>query len=118
MTSFLKTILKTILLVSSYTCRWASVRGAVPQPVVVMGVGSAAICARPRRRLQVVVFTLLAIRTIGEFIHGYVNGNNDWDEDCVVDFSSVPRRNEGKEYDDEDDDGDGDEEDGWEGDGL
>jgi hypothetical protein len=70
------------MLVSSYACRWASVRGAVPQPVVVVGVLSAAVCASRRRRLVAVTAALALFRTLGELAHGYVYGNGGWDDDA------------------------------------
>lgn len=110
MTSFLNTILKCGMLVAGHTFRWASVRGALPQPIVVLGVSSAAVCARPKRRLMVVIFTLLTMRTVGELIHGYTHGHSDWDEECSIDS-----------FDDDNDDNDAiedNDDDTWEGDGL
>ena len=79
-----RSVSKGILTVSSYTCRWASVKGALPQPIVVLGAITAALCARPRHRLSTVVLTLLAMRTVGELLHGYVH--NGWDE---MDYSET-----------------------------
>jgi hypothetical protein len=81
LTNMISTVFKAGLLIASYLCRWASVKGAIPQPVVVMAVMSTTVSARPGVRVRMVAFTLLILRTIGEVIHGYVNGNQDW-EDC------------------------------------
>lgn len=52
----------------------------MPQPIVVMGVTSAFLCARPRKRLWAVSLSLIAMRTVGELIHGYVYGDEDWED--------------------------------------
>jgi hypothetical protein len=80
LTNFFQSALKALLMVATYICRWASVRGAVPQPIVVMGVTSAFLCARPRKRLWAVSLALIAMRTIGELIHGYVYGDENWED--------------------------------------
>jgi hypothetical protein len=77
---FARIFFRTFLVGSSYACRWASVRGSIPQPLVVMGVSTAAICVR-RHRIQAVFLTLIAMRTIGEFIHSYTVGDEGWDQD-------------------------------------
>lgn len=80
LTTFFQSALKALLMVATYVCRWASVRGAVPQPIVVMGVTSALLCARPRKRIWTALLSLIAMRTIGELIHGYVYGDEDWED--------------------------------------
>lgn len=80
LTTFFQSALKALLMVATYICRWASVRGAVPQPIVVMGVTSAFLCARPGKRLWTVSLSLIAMRTIGELIHAYVYGDEDWED--------------------------------------
>jgi hypothetical protein len=70
--------LKMFLIVASYLARWASVRGTLPQPLVVLSISTAAICAPVRQRFKIVCFTLICIRTVGELLHGYVYGNDDW----------------------------------------
>lgn len=79
MTTFLHTTLQSILLVSTYVFRWASVRGAVPQPIVVIGVAASFLSARPGYRLRTVLVALVALRTAGEVIHGYAYGDEDWE---------------------------------------
>lgn len=73
--------LKSFLLVGSYLCRWASTQGALPQPVVVMGVTAAAVCSRPRQRMMAIVVTLLLLRTVGELLHGYAYGPEGWEDE-------------------------------------
>lgn len=76
-----ESVFRSFLLVASYLCRWATVRGAIPQPLVVFGLISAGICARPRRRLRTIAITLLALRTAGELVHGYVYGEQGWEDE-------------------------------------
>jgi hypothetical protein len=68
---------------ASYLCEWASVRGALPQPLVVFSVITAALSTRARQgRLTTVIVMLLALHTLGEVIHGYQFGDKDgWDDD-------------------------------------
>jgi hypothetical protein len=79
--SILRFVLQYFLVFASYLCRWASTQGAIPQPVVVLGVGSSMLCARPHRRLFTAGITLLLIRTFGEVLHGYVYGSGGWEND-------------------------------------
>jgi hypothetical protein len=78
---FFKAVFRSFLLVASYLSRWATVRGAIPQPVVVFGLITAGICARPRRRLRTVAIALIALRTAGELAHGYVYGEQGWEDE-------------------------------------
>ena len=94
----IRATLRSFLMVASYLCRWASTQGALPQPVVVVSVFTAGICARPRRRLATVAITLLLMRTVGEVLHGYAFGSDGWED--------------GEEEDGDDDDV------SWEGDGM
>jgi hypothetical protein len=84
LTGFIGSVMKGGLMVASYLCRWASVKGAIPQPVVVMAVTSAALTAR--RRVNVVIMTLLLLRTVGELIHGYVRRDEDWEDHDTIAF--------------------------------
>ena len=79
--SIFRFALQNFLVVASYLCRWASTQGALPQPVVVIGVSSAMLCARPHRRLFAAGVALLILRTVGEVLHGYVYGNTGWEDD-------------------------------------
>eukprot|EP00546_Thalassionema_frauenfeldii_P000192 CAMPEP_0178937126 /NCGR_PEP_ID=MMETSP0786-20121207/25575_1 /TAXON_ID=186022 /ORGANISM="Thalassionema frauenfeldii, Strain CCMP 1798" /LENGTH=480 /DNA_ID=CAMNT_0020615645 /DNA_START=105 /DNA_END=1544 /DNA_ORIENTATION=+ len=69
LTKFTGTLFRGGLLVVNYLCRWASVKGTIPQPVVVLTVLSA---AAQRRKVNTVVGTLLLLRIVGEFLHGSV----------------------------------------------
>ena len=71
-------VLRTGLVGVGYACRWASVRGSIPQPLVVMAVSTAALCVRKNRLLSVFL-VLLGLRTFGELIHGYVLGDDGWE---------------------------------------
>ena len=72
-------IFRTGLVGAGYACRWASVRGTIPQPYVVMAVSTVAICAR-KNRLRAILLVLLGLRTFGELVHGYVLGDEGWEE--------------------------------------
>jgi hypothetical protein len=76
---------KTTLALVSYCCRWASCRGSVPQPIVVFVLAASAVCAPRRKRLMTIALTLVAMRTLAEALHGYVQGNEDWEDDTEVD---------------------------------
>ena len=81
-----------------YVCQWATVRGALPQPVVVVGVVAAGLSARPGRRLRAVIIALLALRTIGEIVHGSMFGDEGFEDDSIDEDDSFD--------DEEDNDGD------------
>jgi hypothetical protein len=87
MTNMLSSVVKGGLLVASYLFRWASVKGTIPQPVVVLAVASVTASARPGQRVRMVAFTLLALRTFGELIHGYIYGNQNWDDANEYEFA-------------------------------
>ena len=70
-----------MLAVLSYVCRWATCRGALPQPIVVFLLGASALSAPRRKKVMTLVITLLAIRTVAEALHGYVYANGDWEYD-------------------------------------
>mmetsp|Transcript_18065 Transcript_18065/g.27312 ORF Transcript_18065/g.27312 Transcript_18065/m.27312 type:complete len:619 (+) Transcript_18065:81-1937(+) len=69
LTKFLGSLSRGALLVLNYLCRWASVKGTIPQPVVVMAVVSVALSTR-RRKVNAVFLTVLITRTVGELLHG------------------------------------------------
>jgi hypothetical protein len=104
MLSILQVILRSFLIVASYLCRWASTQGALPQPVVVLGVSSAVLCARPHRRLIVAGIALLLLRTVGEVLHGYVHGADGWendrDYDSEDDYAGHENDSDGSFWDD------------------
>jgi hypothetical protein len=89
MLSIVRFTMHYVLVVASYLCRWASTQGALPQPVVVFGVGSAMLCARPQRRLFTAGIALLLLRTVGEVLHGYVYGNSGWEDDNATGESNA-----------------------------
>jgi hypothetical protein len=82
MTLSLRAAFKTGVITVGYLCEWASVRGALPQPLVVFSVITAVLSVR-RRRLMAMMLTLLALRTCGELVHGSKYGHEDdlWHED-------------------------------------
>ena len=108
LTKLISSIMKGGLIFASYVCRWASVRGAIPQPVVVMAVASAIVSARrPRQRINMVILTLVVIRTLGELIHGYIQGDQDWEDNNTHELAR-----DGPSGEESDNSAD------WDGDGL
>jgi len=96
-TSTIRSAFKMGFIFFGSIAKWASCRGALPQPIVVFALSTAALSAPRRKRRLTVLLTLLALRTIAEALHGYIYGNEDWEDDVVY--------NEGGE-------------DNWEGDGM
>ena len=89
----------------------------MPQPIVVFFLFAAAISAPSKRRFTTVGVTLVALRTAAEALHGYIYGNEDWDDDRMY----IDDGHDDFDDDCDDDDDDDEEEcddDGWEGDGL
>lgn len=78
-----RSVTQTTLILASYVFRWASVRGAIPQPVVVLGVSAAGLCVR-QHRLRAMLLALILLRTVGELVHGGLYGQDGW-EDGVTD---------------------------------
>jgi len=62
-------------------CRWAGVRGTIPQPIVVTAVFAMGISSRRGYRGLSVCLSLLALRMVGEFIHGSLHGNEFWEDE-------------------------------------
>ncbi len=81
----LKSAFTTTLALLSYCCRWASCRGSLPQPIVVFVLAASGVCAPRKKRLMTMTITLLALRTLAEALHGYVNGNEDWEDENEFD---------------------------------
>lgn len=76
----IQTLLRSATLVTSGVCRWASVRGSLPQPIVVIGVLSSVLSSRPGSRIRNLIFAVLALRAVAELLHGYTNDDTDfWD---------------------------------------
>ncbi|KAL7522708.1 hypothetical protein ACHAWX_007386 [Stephanocyclus meneghinianus] len=81
LTSLLLYITRSSLAVFGKLCRWAGVRGTIPQPIVVVTVSAVVLSScRGQQRLLSLGLTLLAVRMMGEFIHGSVHGNEFWDD--------------------------------------
>ena len=62
-------------------CRWAGVRGIIPQPIVVTTVFAMGISSRRGYRALSLGLSLLALRMVGEFLHGSLHGNEFWEDD-------------------------------------
>jgi hypothetical protein len=80
-----RSLSKTFLILASGIARWASVRGALPQYVVVIGVAAAGLSAVPGHRLWTLGLTLIAMRTIGEVLHGYMLDDFESDSEDDID---------------------------------
>ena len=76
--------MKSSVALTGYVCRWASCRGALPQPIVVFLLAASGISAPRKRRLMTVGLALIATRAIAEALHGYIYGNEDWDDEDLV----------------------------------
>ena len=63
------------------TCRWASVRGSLPQPIVVFFTGTSLVLAPKGKRLVTTAVTLFALRALAEALHGYIYGPDGWEDD-------------------------------------
>jgi hypothetical protein len=100
--SIFRFVVQNILIVASYLCRWASTQGALPQPVVVFGVGSAMLCARPHRRMFTAGIALLILRTVGEVLHGYTHGSSGWEDDDYDETGTREKKKADIEQNDED----------------
>jgi len=77
---FFKTLIKSSVLLATNACEWASVRGSLPQPVVVVGVTSLVLSARPGKRLLAMAVSLIAFRIFGELIHEGLYADEDWED--------------------------------------
>ncbi|CAJ1959831.1 unnamed protein product [Cylindrotheca closterium] len=79
-----QSVLQSVALVAGRVSQWASVRGSLPQPVIVVGLLSALLSARPGKRWQTVLFVTLALRMMGELLHGYMYDDLDFEDDLSV----------------------------------
>lgn len=77
----IKALGRSFVIFSGNACEWATVRGALPQPVVVVGVTSCVLSARPGKRLLAMGVSLLVFRILGELIHEGLYGDDDWEEE-------------------------------------
>lgn len=73
----MQSLLQSGALVASGVSRWASVRGSLPQPIVVAGLISTILTSRPRARVRNLILALLALRSIGELLDGYMYEDDD-----------------------------------------
>ena len=82
-TTLFKVSFQYTIAIFSQICRWASCRGSLPQPIVVFFLTASALSAPKRKRLMTVGITLIALRTLGEALHGYIRDDFQEDEsDC------------------------------------
>ena len=72
--------MKSLVVLASKACEWASVRGSIPQPIVVVGTTSCFLSARPGNRLLAFAISLVAFRIFGELVHEGLYGDEDWEE--------------------------------------
>jgi len=78
MLRLLRTLTRFSVVFLSALCRWASVRGSLPKPVVAVAAVSAVLCSRPGFRIRNLALSLLSIRAVGEFLHGYMYEEEDF----------------------------------------
>ena len=63
--------------------RWASVRGALPEPIVATTLFSIGLSVRPKRRFMALLITVIVMRLMGEVVDGggpYLDDNAEEDE--------------------------------------
>ena len=80
-TSLFLYVSRSALTAFGILCRWAGVRGTIPQPIVVTSVIAAILSSRGDQRVLSLALTLFAMRLVGEFIHGSLHGNEFWDDE-------------------------------------
>ena len=80
-TSLFLYVSRSALTAFGILCRWAGVRGTIPQPIVVTSVIAAILSSRGGQRVLSLALTLFAMRLVGEFIHGSLHGNEFWDDE-------------------------------------
>jgi len=80
-TSLFLYVARSSLTAFAILCRWAGVRGTIPQPIVVTTVFAILLSARRGQRVVSVALTVLGLRLVGEFIHGSLHGNEFWDDE-------------------------------------
>jgi len=82
--SFFVSTFKTIFILLGYACRWTSVHGSLPQPIIVFSMITSILCAPRRHKILTVLLTFLFCRALAEALHGYKNGNEGWEENEIV----------------------------------
>jgi hypothetical protein len=80
-TSLFLYVLRSAFTTFGILCRWAGVRGTIPQLIVFMSVIATIISSCGGQRVLSLALTLFAMRLVGEFIHGSLNGNEFWDDE-------------------------------------
>ena len=80
-TSLFLYVARSVLSTFALLCRWAGVRGTIPQPIVVATVFALVVSSRRGQKILALLLSLLALRMVGEFIHGSVHGNEFWDDE-------------------------------------
>lgn len=80
-TSLMVYITRSSFSIFGNLCRWAGVRGTIPQPIVVVIVSAVILSSYRQQKMLSLGLTLLAIRMIGEFVHGASHGNEFWDDE-------------------------------------
>ncbi|KAL3816340.1 hypothetical protein ACHAXA_011440 [Cyclostephanos tholiformis] len=90
-TSLFLYVSRSALTAFGILCRWAGVRGTIPQPIVVTSVIATILSSRGGQKVLSLVLILLAMRLVGEFLHGLYSGNEFWDDE--YDFQSRDWKN-------------------------
>jgi hypothetical protein len=90
-TSHILYVLRSALTAFGILCRRAGIRGTMPQPIIVTLVIAMIISSRGGQRVLSLVLTLFAMRLVGVFIRGSLNGNEFWDDE--YDFESHDWKN-------------------------
>lgn len=89
-----RSVIQSGTMVAGSLGRWASVRGSLPQPVIMVSIIASALSARPGRRIQTIVLATLALRMLGELLHGYMYDDldfaDDYEDDCEDDLEDDP----------------------------
>lgn len=80
-TSLFLYISRSTLFAFALLCKWAGVRGTIPQPIVVTAVVAMLLSARGGNRVLIGGLTMLALRLLGELLHGGLHGNEFWDDE-------------------------------------
>lgn len=74
-------VLRSVLLLGAKMvgtmARWASVGGSIPPPIVALGTLSAGLLSRPGGKIKNMIFWLLSVRVVGEFLQGYLYSDDD-----------------------------------------
>jgi hypothetical protein len=81
----------TTLTMFSILCRWAGIRGTIPQRIVVTLVIATILSAFGGQKVLSLVLILLVTRLVGELMHGIYSGNLFWDDE--YDFQSRDWKN-------------------------